>query len=62
MDGIGTPLRGVIFIQSGPRRVGSTLTSRILGGRGDVALQAASLLPVNLSSFQVGRRRVVCNG
>jgi hypothetical protein len=52
----------VIFIQSGPRRVGSTLTSRILGGRGDVALQAASLLPVNLSSFQVGRRRVVCNG
>src|ERR1700722_5994691 len=27
------PATGVIFIQSGPRRVGSTLASRILGGR-----------------------------
>ena len=27
------PAAGVIFIQSGPRRVGSTLASRILGGR-----------------------------
>ena len=27
------PRYGVIFIQSGPRRVGSTLASRILGGR-----------------------------
>ena len=27
------PATGVIFIQSGPRRIGSTLASRILGGR-----------------------------